>query len=99
PTPSYPLSLHDALPIFGSLAEGQRLGLREHVRHQHVVVATNRIQRFRERDEIAWNEPRALVDQLIERMLAVGAGLAPVDGAGVRSEEHTSELQSLAYLV
>src|SRR2546425_4964518 len=27
------------------------------------------------------------------------AGIVAVDGAGVRSEEHTSELQSLAYLV
>ena len=28
-------------------------------------------------------EPRALVDQLVERVLAVGAGLAPVDRAGL----------------
>ena len=37
----------------------------------------------RERDEVARDEPRALVDQLIEGVLAVGARLAPVDRAGV----------------
>src|SRR5687767_15317854 len=29
----------------------------------------------------------------------VGVGLVPADGLDARSEEHTSELQSLAYLV
>src|SRR5580658_9491084 len=33
--------------------------------------------------EVAWDNLRALVDQLVERMLAVGAGLAPVDRSGL----------------
>ena len=45
-------------------------------------MPAERIQRLRERDEVARNEPRALMDQLVERMLAVGAGFAPVDRAG-----------------
>ena len=72
-----------ALTSLGGLAEGERLGLGEDVGHQHVVMAAERIERFDEGDEVAGDEPRALVDQLVEGMLAVGAGLAPVDRAGV----------------
>ena len=36
-----------------------------------------------ERDEITRNEPRSLVDQLIKRMLSVGAGLPPENWAGI----------------
>ena len=61
------------------LAERQRFGLREQVRHQQVVMIAKRIQRLAEADEVAGNQPRPLMDQLIERMLAVGARLAPVD--------------------
>ena len=69
--------------LLGRLAEGERLGLREDVRHQHVVMAAERVERFDEGDEVAGDQPRALVDQLVEGVLAVGAGLAPVDRAGV----------------
>src|SRR5262245_17039064 len=62
------------------LSEGQRLGLRKHIRQQDVVVATERIEWLRERDEIAGNETGSLMNQLVERMLPVGARLAPVDG-------------------
>ncbi len=65
------------------LAEGQRLGLREQVRHQQVVLAAERIEALAEADEVAGHEPRALMDQLVERVLAVGAGLAPEDRRGV----------------
>src|ERR1700722_15312617 len=41
------------------------------------------IERLREPDEIAGNEPRALMNQLIEGMLAVGSRLPPVDRARV----------------
>ena len=46
-------------------------------------MPAQRIERLRERDEVARDEPRALMDQLIERVLAVGSRLAPIDGAGL----------------
>ena len=71
-----------AFTSFGRLAERQRFGLREHIRDQHVVMAAKLIQRLGERDEVARNQPRPLVDQLVERVLAVGSRLAPVDRTG-----------------
>src|SRR5215510_2145163 len=44
------------LHLLGRLAERKRLGLREHVCQQHVVMRANRIERFGESDEIAWDE-------------------------------------------
>ena len=69
--------------FFGRLAEGQRLGLGQHVRQEHVVVPAERIERLDERDEVARDQPRPLMDQLIEGVLAVCARFAPVDRAGV----------------
>ena len=63
----------------GGLAERERLGLREHVGHQQVVVLADRVERVREADEVARDQARALVDQLVEGVLPVGARLAPVD--------------------
>ena len=66
------------------LAEGQRFGLREaRSRAACRGAGPSGLSGLRERDEVARDEPRALVDQLVERVLAVGAGLAPVDRAGV----------------
>ena len=42
-----------------------------------------RVERLREADEVARDQPRALVDQLVEGVLAVGARLAPEDRPGV----------------
>ena len=47
------------------------------------MVPAQRVQRLDEGDEVARDEPRALVNELIERMLAVRAGLAPIDRAGI----------------
>ena len=58
------------------LAEGQRLGLREHVRHEQIVVPSQRIRRTGEAEEIAGDQPRALVDQLVEGVLPVPSGSA-----------------------
>ncbi len=69
--------------LLRGLTEGQGLGLGKDVGQQHVVVASEGIEGFVEPDEVTRNEPGALVNQLVERVLAVGAGLAPVDGAGV----------------
>src|SRR4030095_1151895 len=65
------------------LAEGQRLGLGEDVRHEHVVVPAERVERLAEPDEITRDEPGSLVDQLVEGVLAIGSRLAPIDGTGI----------------
>ena len=65
--------------FLGRLAEGQRLGLGEQVGHEQVVVVAERVQRLAEPDEVAGNELCPLVDELVERVLAVRARLAPVD--------------------
>ena len=49
------------LHLLGGLAERERLGLREDVGEQQVVVAAARIQRLGEGDEVAGDQPRALV--------------------------------------
>src|ERR1035437_8853871 len=67
------------LDLLGRFPECERLGLREYVREQQVVMASERIQRPAETDEVAWDKLRSLVDELVEGMLAVGAGLAPVN--------------------
>ena len=72
-----------ACDLLGGFAEGEGLGLREDVGHQDIVMAAERVERLGEADEVAGDEARALVDELVEGVLAVGAGLAPVDGAGV----------------
>ncbi len=41
------------------------------------------MQRLRERDEVARDEFRSLVNQLVERMLAIGSRLAPINCAGL----------------
>ena len=48
------------------------------------MVIAERVKRLAEADEIAWDK-RSLMNQLVERMLAVGAWLAPVDRSGVCS--------------
>ena len=56
------ISLH----FLRSLAEGQCLSLGKNVCDQHVVVAPDRIQGFREGNEVARTEMSALVDKLVE---------------------------------
>ena len=46
-------------------------------------MPAQRRERVTERDEVARNQPRALVNQLVERVLPVGARLAPVNRARV----------------
>ena len=52
--------------LLGGLAECQRLGLREQVRCQQVVLRGVRTQRLDEADEIAGDKLRSLMDELIE---------------------------------
>src|SRR5579885_3557816 len=67
------ISLH----LFGGLAKGQRLGLRKEVRHQQVMVMSERIQRLAEADKVAGNELCSLVNQLVKSVLPVRARLSP----------------------
>src|SRR5215471_15098551 len=52
------------LYLLGCLAEGKRLGLSENIGKQYVMVPANRIERLAERDEVAGDKPRPLMDQL-----------------------------------
>jgi hypothetical protein len=65
------------------LAEGQRLGLREQIGHQKVVLLDKRTERPTEANHVAGDQLRALVQELIERVLVVGAGLPPDDRAAL----------------
>src|SRR6516162_4952222 len=82
--------------LVGGLAEGQCLRLRKYIGDQHVVVPTQRVDRPDESDEIAGYETRALMDQLIERMLAVSTRLSPKDRPGVVVDLHAIEHDVLA---
>ncbi len=59
-------------------------------------MRTERIERLDERDEIARNQPSALMNELIERMLAIRARLAPVDRSGGVIDNIAIERDSLA---
>src|SRR6476660_4610891 len=65
--------------FFRRLTERQGFGLSKDVCHECVVMPSYRIQRAAESDEVTRNEPGALMYQLIEGVLAVGAGFAPVN--------------------
>ncbi len=65
------------------LPKCQRLRLREEIRHEHIMVLAQRIQRLAEADEVTGDQLRALVNKLEEGVLAVGAGLAPDDRTGL----------------
>src|SRR5205823_13467221 len=91
----YPLSLHDALPIsrdprrnFGAEAAGERVL----VEHEHATGALDRLGH----ELLIPRRDGAEIDDLDLR--ARGIDL-PGGEVRERSEEHTSELQSLAYLV
>src|SRR6516165_12060996 len=82
--------------LIGGLAESQRLRLREHIGDQHVVMSAQTVERPDKSDEIAGYEARALMDQLIERMLAVGTRLSPKDRPGIVIDLRAIERNVLA---
>src|SRR5206468_12257757 len=90
PTAFYPLSLHDALPIFRDPAEG--IGL---------LAAREEGLRSRRarRDEPTLDLDRAVAGTGPAAADAVEAEAALGIAPGLRSEEHTSELQSRSDLV
>ena len=77
-----PLALELGAHLVRRLAEGERLGLGEEVGEQLVVVIAERRQAFGGGQEVGRHQLGALVQQLVERVLAVGAGLAPDDRPG-----------------
>ena len=86
------------LDLFPGLAERQRLGLREEVGHQQVLVVADDLVGLREPDEVARDQLRALVDQLVVGVLAVRARLAPDDRAGLPVDRLPSRSTDLPLL-
>src|SRR5205823_11815343 len=95
-TPHYPLSLHDALPILSSLDPHfeDRPGP-PRVRDARLPDDPEHPAALVQRLEASGTGCRWLLDRWAELRALLDRGLAWHS----RSEEHTSELQSLAYLV
>src|SRR5205823_8106583 len=95
PTAIYTLSLHDALPIF-SLGRAQRRLKQWGGSRRWLEEAANS---FEAMGSGGWAAlARGELDRLPARRPGRRGELTPTENR-VRSEEHTSELQSLAYLV
>src|SRR5205823_11578238 len=94
PTEIYTLSLHDALPIW-AVDENHAIGAAQARHELHHGVRAQQLGRVAEvcagTDELESCVAGGLSDALERGTLG--------QDVGERSEEHTSELQSLAYLV
>src|SRR5205823_13875711 len=91
PTQISPLSLHDALPILDCLLE-----IADHEQGAHAPIGLGRATEIflgKRADDVPLR--RVCVLRLVDEDM-IGA---LVELVANRSEEHTSELQSLAYLV
>src|SRR5579863_1658117 len=84
------------LHLLRRLPKRQRLRLRKDIREQNVVMGSQRIKRFVEPNEVARDQPRSLVDQLIERVLPIRARLAPINRPGVIANFFAPERDMLA---
>src|SRR4030095_12941546 len=69
------------LDLLSPLSQRQGFALSEDVCQKHVVMSAKVIQRLGKRDKVTRDQPRSLMDQLVEGMLAVSSRLTPVDGA------------------
>src|SRR5260370_15777726 len=78
PVGNQPLGSAFCCYLFRRFAECQCFGLRANVRDQHVVVPAKWIERLRKSNEIAGDEPGPLMNELVERMFAIGSRFAPV---------------------
>ncbi len=67
------------LHLLGRFAESECFSLGKNVREQHIVVPTQRIECLDERDKVTRDQSRSLVNQLVERMLAVRTWFTPID--------------------
>src|SRR5262249_18717960 len=70
--------------LLGSFPERERFGLGKDIGDEHVMMAAEWICRVREGDKVARNEPGSLMDQLVERVLSVGPGFAPIDRTRIK---------------
>src|SRR5205823_6961132 len=93
------LSLHDALPIYPDA--GTRPGGGRGSRRVRIVLALGGNALLRRSEPMTAEVQRRNARIAAEAMapLAADHELVVAHGNGPRSEEHTSELQSLAYLV
>ncbi len=82
--------------LVGSATERQRLGLGEEVGHEDVLVDIDLVRRVHHADEVGGDELRALMDELVVGVLAVGTGLTPDDLAGLRRDRTALAIDRLA---
>src|SRR5436853_1471800 len=92
PTAIYTLSLHDALPICRVGRDGPVSGRIMHVRHPRRVVRYRRHLVFPVENFFSHF-------RTVEARLSISKVLSMLAFRTARSEEHTSELQSLRHLV
>ncbi len=69
-----------AFDLFTRLSKRERFSLGEDVGYKHVVVPVERIQASHKSNKVTRDQPRSLMDELIEGMLAVGARFTPIEG-------------------
>ncbi len=92
-----PLGSHLGLGFFQGTALHQRLRLRQAIGHQQLVLmAQIRLVAVGGDHEFGRDDARALVDQLVKGMLAIGAGLAPDDRAGLALDRRAVQRHALA---
>ena len=82
--------------LLGGSAECQCLGLSNQVRRQQVMARSMLAHRLQDADEIHRYQPGPLVKELVERVLTVGAGLAPDDWPRVSAHRTTVSGHPLA---
>jgi len=54
------------------------------------------IQAVAEANKVTWDQPGSLIDEHAERMLAVAAGFAPIDGCRLIGDAHAVERDMFA---
>src|SRR4030095_8928055 len=86
------LSFH----LLWCLTKSKRLALSERICQEYVVMTAQRIECFGECDEIARDEPGSLMKQLVEGVLSVRSGFAPVDWASFILDRGSLESYVLA---
>src|SRR5207253_9506985 len=96
PTTTYPLSLHDALPIYKAGITRRRALhlLTREARQKSAVVEPGRITQMQCSLIREALDPHAIIPNLTTEQFRIGR-----ISMTMRSEEHTSELQSRGHLV
>src|SRR5205823_14794885 len=93
PTTIYTLSLHDALPIYVFVNRVQ------FAPRTHWIGPLLPYREIRHGDIMVFLSPAEPGLYVVKRVMGVPGDRIHLRDGVVRSEEHTSELQSLAYLV